>query len=303
MLTEITLNAFLALARTGSFQEAARQIGVSNASLSRYIAQAEADTGLALFHRSRANSSLTREGREFLEVALVLKADLDRYQKRVTELRDAGCGTLRIGCGPLTPRTLILPALQQVRRQIPDLRFEVLVSAYGRPLDLLQSGEFDLFVGDLTYTPDADNVEIMVMAKQSVVFLAHTAHAIHDLGPCTLPDLFEYPFASPHLHKHWKATLIKAMGGGSAAVEKVSALPQIESDDYSFLTALLDQPEFIVGGMRATFSERLALGSAREVPLCAPLAWNICASRRSDDRFVALDVFWDTLSAMNAAPG
>lgn len=303
MLNENSLTAFLALARTGSFQEAARQVGVSNASLSRHIAQAEAETGFALFHRGRANNSLTREGREFLPVAQGLKADLERFEKQVKTLRDAGSGTLRIGCGPLTPRTLILPALQAVRLQMPDLRFEVLVSAYGRPLDLLQSGEFDLFVGDLTYTPEADNVEIMVMAKQPVVFLAHTAHEIHSQGPCSLADILEYPFASPHLHKHWKATLIKALGGDRSAVEKVTALPQVESDDYGFLTALLDKPDFIVGGMRATFSERLALGSAREIPLGAPLFWNICASRRSSGGFEALDLFWNTLSSLNVASG
>lgn len=300
MLTENILNAFLALAQTGSFQEAARKIGVSNASLSRYIAQAEADTGLTLFSRTRNNSKLTRAGQEFLPVAQDLKSDLERFQKRVSDLGETGGSVLRIGCGPLTSRTLILPTLQKVRQEMPNLRFEVLVSAYARPLDLLQSGQFDIFVGDLTYTPEADNVEIVVMEKRAVVFLAHAAHEIHSRGPQSLGEIFDYPFASPHLHKHWKATLTNALGGDATAAEKVDALPQIESDDYAFLAALLDKPDIIVGGMREAFAELLEANKIKEVSVKTPVFWNICASRKSGAGSAPLDLFWSKLLEMGA---
>lgn len=301
MINENALTAFLTLARTGSFKEAAREIGVSNASLSRYIAQAEAEAGFTLFTRTRNNSKLTREGYDFLPVALNLQTDLDSYARRVADMRHAAGGVLRIGCGPLTTRTLIMPVLLNLRKEMPDLRFEVLVSAYRRPLDLLQSGQFDVFIGDLTYTPAADDIEIVVMDKQPVIFLAHATHEIHTKGPQTLAELFEYPFASPHLHKHWKATLIEALGGSQQAEEKVKALPQIECDDYGFLSGLLTNPDFIVGGMRETFSEVLASKTAREIVVSPPIHWNICASRKSQDSSAALDLFWSMLVNTNAA--
>lgn len=299
MINENALTAFLTLARTGSFKEAARETGVSNASLSRYIAQAETEAGFTLFNRTRNNSTLTREGQEFLPVAQSLKADLESYTRRVADMRDAGRGVLRIGCGPLASRTLIMPALQHARARLPDLRFEVLVSAYRRPLDLLQSGQFDIFVGDLTYTPAAENIEIVVMDKQPVVFLAHTSHDVHTKGPQSLADVFEYPFASPHLHKHWKATLTKAFGGDQQAEDKVRALPQIECDDYSFLSGLLAEPDFIVGGMRETFAEVLATKTAREITVSPPIQWNICASRKAQVHSEALDMFWSVLVGVN----
>ncbi|MEP3297646.1 MAG: LysR family transcriptional regulator [Pseudoruegeria sp.] len=303
MLSENSLNAFLMLAQTGSFQEAARKIDVSNASLTRYIAQAEAESGLILFTRTRNNSKLTRAGHAFLPIAQELKSNLEQYQKRVANLNDTGSGVLRIGCGPLTSRALILPVIQKVREKLPKLRFEVLVSAYARPLDLLQNGQFDIFVGDLTYTPDAEDVEIVVMNKQPVIFLAHVDHEIHDLGPLSLGQLFEYPFASPHLHKHWKATLIKALSADKNAAQKVEALPQIESDDYAFLTGLLDRPDFIVGGIRETFSEVISAKAAKEVVLTAPIFWNICASRKLQGGSEALELFWSTLIEFDAKNG
>lgn len=300
MTNENSLTAFLALARTGSFKEAARAIGVSNASLSRYIAQLEAEVELTLFNRTRNNSKLTREGEKFLPVAQSLKADLDSYARRVSEMRATGRRVLRIGCGPLTSRTLIIPVILQMREEMPDMRFEVLVSAYQRPLDLLQSDQFDIFVGDLTYTPMADNVEIVVMDKQPIIFLAHASHEIHDKGPQSLASLLEYPLASPHLHKHWKATLITALGGTDLAAEKVNALPHIECDDYGFLTGLLDGSDFIVGGMPETFTEILASKTAREIAVTPVIQWNICAVRKKQESTPALDQFWSKLIGMNA---
>ncbi|GAA6159651.1 hypothetical protein NBRC116589_18250 [Ruegeria sp. HU-ET01832] len=299
-MNENALTAFLVLAETGSFQNAARVMGVSNASLSRYVGQAEDHTGLILFHRSRNSSTLTRAGQEFLPIAKALREDLDRYATRVAGLRESGPGTLLIGCGPLTTRTLILPVLRVVRRAIPDLRFRILVSAYARPLDLLQAGEFDVFLGDLTYTPEAEDVEIMVMEKQTIQFVAHRDHEIHQRGPQTMAGIFDFPFASPHLHKHWKAALTKALGGGVEAVEKVNSQPHIECDDYNLLTGLLAEPDFVVGGMPDTFAELIRTKTVRPVSMKQNLTWNICAARKSQNTSAAVELFWNELASYRA---
>ena len=299
MHTDNALTAVLLLAEVGSFQEVAQKMGVSNASLSRYIAQAEEQTGFALFHRSRNNSKLTRAGQEFLPVARRLKSDLERYDQRVQQLRETGRGTLKIGCGPLTSRTLIQPILQDIIQQIPNLQVHVTVSARSAPLDQLQNGMIDVFVGDLTFTANSDKVEILVLEKRAATFVAHVDHDIHNLETCTLHDVFEYPFGCPPLHKHWSSTLIKALGNNKHAVEKVNGLSQIVSDDYGLLTGFLSQPPFIVAGMQETFSEHLALGIVKEIKLRSPITWNICAARKTNETSAALDLFWEGLSTIN----
>ena len=46
------LQAFLAIAQTGSFQQAAKQCGVTQSTISRQIQGLEANLGVELFHRS-----------------------------------------------------------------------------------------------------------------------------------------------------------------------------------------------------------------------------------------------------------
>ncbi|MBO3463812.1 LysR family transcriptional regulator, partial [Aetokthonos hydrillicola] len=55
------LQAFLAIAETGSFQQAAKKCGVTQSSVSRQIQALETDLGLELFHR-KGQAKLTLAG-------------------------------------------------------------------------------------------------------------------------------------------------------------------------------------------------------------------------------------------------
>ena len=58
------LQAFLAIAETGSFQQAARKCGVTQSTISRQIQSLEENLGLPLFHRT-AGATLTLGGERF----------------------------------------------------------------------------------------------------------------------------------------------------------------------------------------------------------------------------------------------
>ena len=81
------LEVLLAVAQTGSLNSAARQAGVSQQAVSARIAAMEAQTGVALVHRTPRGSSLTAEGTVIAEWAARL---LD-----VAAGLDAGIAALR----------------------------------------------------------------------------------------------------------------------------------------------------------------------------------------------------------------
>lgn len=57
--------------------------------MSRYIARAEHQTGLKLFHRNRNIGKLILAGQDYLTVAKGLRSDLERYRRRVEQPRMA----------------------------------------------------------------------------------------------------------------------------------------------------------------------------------------------------------------------
>ena len=60
------LRYILTVAKTGSITEAARQLFISQPSLSNAIKEIEKETGIAIFLRSRTGITLTKDGMEFL---------------------------------------------------------------------------------------------------------------------------------------------------------------------------------------------------------------------------------------------
>ncbi|MEM9713855.1 MAG: LysR family transcriptional regulator [Actinomycetota bacterium] len=76
-LTPSRLRAVLAVAETGSFSAAAREVSGSQSGVSRSVAAVEAVLGTAIFDRSTRSVRLTDAGREFVERATLVRAELE----------------------------------------------------------------------------------------------------------------------------------------------------------------------------------------------------------------------------------
>ena len=69
MLEDFRLKVFEAVAKSGSFTSAARQLGVSQPAVSQNIAETEKTVGVKLFDRGAGRCTLTPEGKAFLGYA------------------------------------------------------------------------------------------------------------------------------------------------------------------------------------------------------------------------------------------
>jgi len=297
MLEEHQLAAIKALARLGSFREAADRLGTSPASFSRHIQQAEHRVGLTLFDRQRGGVRLTPAGKEFLILLEDFDGALGAFESGIARLQSNGGDRLRIGCGPLTTRTLISPLLSHLLKSSPEFRVSVSVDATKGPLEALRLGELDVALCDLTHTADLSDLDLHVIDRKPVAFYARPQHMVHQRGVLDLSDVLRLPLATPFLHAHWRASLARALGDDRDAWETVKALPVVESDDYALLIDLATGSDLVCGGMAETFAEHEALGLLRRLPIRQEMGWNICAARRKGTGFPALDVFWEALVA------
>lgn len=296
MLSNRALDAVIALVDCESFHKAAVRLNMSPAAFSRHIKAAEDYAGFALFIRRRGPVRLTAPGAEFIHHAQRMHTAAQRFDAEIRRLKEsAGGGVLKIGCGPLTTRSVIAPALRDVARRFPELRFEVLVRANQEPVVALERREIDLFVGDLTHTPFVEDLEVQVLGKKSLIFVADADHPLHASGPYALVDVLRYPLLSPFLHRHWRNVIVKAFGGDDAALARAEQIPTIQCDDFGLLLALLEESDYVCGGMRQTFSEGLASGRLREIRLREQVLWNISLARRKGETFDALEAVWSRI--------
>jgi DNA-binding transcriptional LysR family regulator len=89
------LTVFVRAGETGSFSRVARELGVSQPSISRMVAALEARLGVKLLLRTTRRVALTDAGRVFLERARQILGDLDDAENAARGA-DSLRGTLRV---------------------------------------------------------------------------------------------------------------------------------------------------------------------------------------------------------------
>lgn len=140
---------FLAITANGSFLEAAKQLHLTQSTVSARLQRLEQELGARLFVRNRAGASLTPAGRRFLDYAkrLVLTADQARTEVGLPERYRA---SIRIS-GRIALWEGYLPQwVGWMRRQAPDV---VIRSDIGFEEDIMRALiEGSLNIG-LMYTP------------------------------------------------------------------------------------------------------------------------------------------------------
>src|SRR3954469_7757254 len=117
--------AFLALSDQRGFGAAARELGVTQSTISRRIAGLEARIGQRLVERTTRRVALTEAGiayaAELRDILLRLENADARLQSRTAEPE----GLLRITMPTALGRASVLPCLSRLAARYPRLRFEL----------------------------------------------------------------------------------------------------------------------------------------------------------------------------------
>ena len=123
----LALRLFVRVARTGSFSAAARELDLSQPSVSRIIAALEKDVGGALIARTTRAVTLTDVGNEYLtrvEEILVSLEEADHQARGSRELR----GSLRIAMPGSFGVREIVPVMPGFLARHPSLNVSLLMS-------------------------------------------------------------------------------------------------------------------------------------------------------------------------------
>jgi DNA-binding transcriptional LysR family regulator len=131
------LTAFVRAGETGSFSRVARELGVSQPSISRMVADLEARLGVKLLLRTTRHVTPTEAGRMFLERAQQILSDLDDAENAARGV-DSLRGTLRVALSGAFGAREVIPRLPGFAAQHPKLRIELLMS--DRTEDLIAEG-------------------------------------------------------------------------------------------------------------------------------------------------------------------
>jgi DNA-binding transcriptional LysR family regulator len=180
------LSIFVRAAETGNFSKVARELGVSQPSVSRQMASLESRLGVKLLLRTTRRVTLTDAGGVFLERCRRILGDLEEAAQAARGA-DSLRGTLRVVTSGAFGTREVVPRLPAFLAQHPGLKIELLMS--DRTDDLIAEGaDIALRIGRLT-----DSVfGARLLASSPRLVIASPAYLARRGVPQTLQDLSQH---------------------------------------------------------------------------------------------------------------
>lgn len=157
------LGYFLAVAREENFTRAAEQLHVTQPTLSRQIADLEAELGVKLFVRSNHNIILTEDGMLLKRRAQELVSLAERTKQDFLCKEENLEGTITVGSGEFLSTKILADCIAAFRESHPLVRFEVYSGNAGNIRDNIERGLLDL--GLMTEPVDTRKYDFVSMPQ------------------------------------------------------------------------------------------------------------------------------------------
>ncbi|TEA77220.1 LysR family transcriptional regulator [Allopusillimonas ginsengisoli] len=174
------LRVVLALHEMGTAVAVASRFHVSPAAISKTLAEIEGIVGMPLFERGARGLLPTEAGRDLIEHASVLLAQLSRLADSLQAVREGNKGKLRIASRTASVQWLLAQVTSDFYRDHPLVQISMLDGAINEMLENLRSGLLDLlFAYDDPRLSGPEFERASVLAAQRVVIVASVGHPIH----------------------------------------------------------------------------------------------------------------------------
>ncbi len=205
------LQAFLAVAESGSFSRAAERIFVTQPAISKRIAALETSLGTRLFDRIGRQVQLTEAGHALLARAHQVLKELDDIKRSITNLTGAIGGELRFATSHHIGLHRLPATLKRFHETYPQVRLDLRFMDSERACAAVAQGELELAIvtlpplapPPLTVTKLWDDPLDVVVAPQ---------HPLAAVGEVPARRLLDYPAILPGPGTYTREIILGALG-------------------------------------------------------------------------------------------
>jgi len=185
-MTEAQLRAFVAVAESGSFGEAARRLHMSQPGVSRAVSALERELGGALFERPGAE--LTALGERSLSRARTILAEADALRQEHADERGEVRGHVRLGSMP-SVSALFSPLLAKLARRHPELSVAIIEGHDDELVQWVRDGVVDVAV----VAGEPAGLELQPLLVDALLAVVPAAHPLA-AGPVARSAFAGEPF-------------------------------------------------------------------------------------------------------------
>lgn len=197
-----SMRVFAKVVEQGSFVAAGNTLEMSNAVVTRHVADLEKHLGARLLNRTTRRLSLTETGKTYLERVLQILQDIDAADALAMSNSSRTAGTLRLYSHLAFGQLQLAQLLPLYTAQYPDVELDVTLS--DRTVDLVEDGfDIGIFI-------DLQKFDASMIARQlgsaEIILCASPAYIDKHGLPREPSDISQHVclnFAYEQLRHHW----------------------------------------------------------------------------------------------------
>ncbi|PHR61885.1 MAG: LysR family transcriptional regulator [Robiginitomaculum sp.] len=203
-VTSTQARAFLSLSKTGSYVAASRDIGISQPSLHRNVADLQSVLNFKLVEPRGRGIALTPKGISVARKFLLARLQLEAGFSEIYALLGKETGHISIGAMPLSRASLLPSVLVAFQKRHPHITISVVEGGHGELIEPVRDGHLDIIIGAIREHPiGKDLIQIPLFTDQPVVIgrKDHPLTKVFEKNACCqnsqIMKLAHYPWYMP----------------------------------------------------------------------------------------------------------
>lgn len=251
------LRYFLKAAELLNFTDAAKQLYITQSTLSQQIKQLETELNVLLFDRIGKKVFLTEAGNEFLPFAKQTIGDADLAVQRIQDLQGIRTGSLRIGI-TYSLSFGLAPIILRFMKEYPNIKLEVFYNTAQELLQMLKDRELD-FVLSFSMTVKDEQIEETDLYEVPLCAIVHLRHPLAFQKNISLKELKQYSLVLPSRGLSARSALNDLLQTNDLKLD-----PHLEMNDANILLQLVESSLYVTVLSKTTILGRPEL---RAIPI------------------------------------
>lgn len=189
------LKYFVKTAETLNFSEAARNLYITQSTLSQQIKTLEDELGVILFQRDSHNVTLTENGEKMLPLARQTLLDAETCKAQISDLNRLMTGTLNIGV-TYSFSSILTETIKEFIEEYPGIKLNIMYRTMEELMDLLRKREADFVLAFKPNLP-CDDIESRTLFEDKLSLIIRRDHPYANRQTVTIDDLSKIRLAIP----------------------------------------------------------------------------------------------------------
>lgn len=185
------LRCFLAVVEAGTVRQAARNLNLSQSSVTKSIQQLEEDLQAELFVRRSHGLTPTSVGRMLVSRATSIERELREIRNDTESMLGGVSGEIRISASPSVSVGILPNAMIEFCKARPNVAVRIEEAVYPDVLPRVRKGELDLAISLVPETPTDDDLECELLLQDYVTPAVRAGHPLAIKGKLVLADLLD----------------------------------------------------------------------------------------------------------------